>query len=107
MIRSALLGALALFVVASTGPVPFQGKENVFKYTVSIGKEAGQTFKNGFTIDSDVVVRKRSDSTYFIKVKSEPKCLSNHELIVYRNSSHQWKFGAIKISRSKRKSTLS
>lgn len=64
----ALLGALAFLAIANSGPVPFQGKENVFKYTVSIGKEVGQTFKNGFTIDSDVVVRKRSDSTYFIKV---------------------------------------
>lgn len=69
MIRQALLGVLTLIAIASTGPVPFQGKENVFKYTISIGKETAQTFKNGFTIDSDVVVRKRSDSTYFIKVK--------------------------------------
>lgn len=63
-----LLSAVTLFTFASTGPVPFQGKENVFKYTVSIGKDNAQTFKNGFTIDSDVVVRKRSDSTFFIKV---------------------------------------
>lgn len=69
MIRPVLLlGAVSLFAIASSGPVPFQGKENVFKYTVSIGKDNAQTFKQGFTIDSDVVVRKRSDSTFFIKV---------------------------------------
>lgn len=69
MIRPvALFSAIALVAVVSCGPVPFQGKENVFKYTVTIGKEVGQGFKNGFTIDSDVVVRKRSDGTFFIKV---------------------------------------
>ena len=59
---------LACLAAVHAGPVPFQGKENVFKYTVSVGKETAQTYRSGFTIDSDVVVRKRSDATYFVKV---------------------------------------
>ena len=68
MVRSLLPLLAALVCLAAAGPVPFQGKENVFKYTISIGKETAQAFKNGLTIDTDVTVRKRSDASYFIKV---------------------------------------
>lgn len=67
LLRVTLIGALALTLVTS-GPVPFQGKENVYSYRVSVGKEADQLFNQGFILDLNLVARRRSDSSFLIRV---------------------------------------
>ena len=61
-----LAGVLLLSV--STKSAPIDGKENVFDYQISVGKETGNLFKPGFIIDTKVIVRKHSDNTYNLQV---------------------------------------
>jgi len=68
MLRIGLLGAVA-FLAVFTRSAPVSGKENVFNYQISVGKEAsGSVFKQGFVIDTKVVVRKRTDNTYNLEI---------------------------------------
>ena len=61
-----LAGVLLLSVFVRSAPI--DGKENVFDYQISVGKETGSIFKPGFTIDTKVIVRKHSDNTYNLQV---------------------------------------
>ena len=61
-----LAGVLLLSVSIKIAPV--DGNENVFDYQISVGKETGNLFKPGFTIDTKVIVRKHSDNTYNLQV---------------------------------------
>ena len=61
-----LAGVLLLSVFVRSAPI--EGKENVFDYQISVGKETGGLFKPGFIIDTKVIVRKHSDNTYNLQV---------------------------------------
>ena len=61
-----LAGVLLLSVSARSTPI--DGKENVFDYQISVGKETGRLFKPGFIIDTKAIVRRHSDNTYNFQV---------------------------------------
>lgn len=68
IVNLGLLFIVAFLAYTHAGPIPTQGKENVFNYQISIGKEDGPTFKQGYIIDTKAIVRKKPDSTYSIQV---------------------------------------
>ena len=64
-----LAGVLLLSVFVRSAPI--DGKENVFDYTIFVGKESGfisKISKLGFFIYIDVIVRRHSDNTYNLQV---------------------------------------
>ena len=63
---------LAAFTISQVfaGPLVFKGKENVFKYSIKIGKTVGPSFKQGLLLTLDVAARKKADETFSIKVSS-------------------------------------
>ena len=63
-----LAGVLLLPVFVRSAPI--DGKENVFDYQISVGKETASLFKPGFIIDTKVIVRKHSDNTYNLQVST-------------------------------------
>jgi hypothetical protein len=78
-----LLGAV-LFLSVFSRSAPISGKENVFNYQVSIGKEAGTSFKQGFIIDTKVIVRRHADNTFNLQVSlvaSETKIFTNKNVL--------------------------
>ena len=61
-----MAGVLLLSV--STKSALIDGKENVYDYQISVGKETGNLFKPGFTIDTKVIVKRNSDNIYNLQV---------------------------------------
>ena len=59
--------ASVLLVSALTRSATIDGKQNVFDYKISVGKDAG-SFKQGFIIETKVIVRRHSDNTYNLQV---------------------------------------
>ena len=57
--------ASVLFLSALTRSAPIEGKENVFDYKMSVGKEDGE---QGFFIETKVLVKRHSDNTYNLQV---------------------------------------
>ena len=73
-----------------TKSAPIDGKENVFDYQISVGKETGnlwrlenqgllsvlkslETGKPGFIIDTKVIVRRHLDNTYNLQASIDIK----------------------------------
>jgi len=81
IVNLGLLFTVAFLVYTHAGPIPTQGKENVFNYQISVGKEDGPTFKQGYIIDTKVIVRKKPDSTYNIQITDvEVRCHKNQAI---------------------------
>ena len=59
---------LSLSHTSNAGPVAVKGKENVFKYTIKVGKNVGPIFKQGLLINLTVSARKKADDTFTFKV---------------------------------------
>ena len=69
LLRVGLFSLLLLtFSQTQAGPVVVKGKENVFKYTIKVGKNVGPTFKQGLLINLTVSARKKVDDTFTLKV---------------------------------------
>ena len=64
--------AVTLLIVpsfVSSGPLAgYTGSENVYAYKVTVGKESESQLHQGFVLDMKVLVRRRSDNTYNIRV---------------------------------------
>ena len=66
----------------STKSAPIDGKENVFDYQISVGKETGNLFKPGFIIDTKVIVRRHLDNTYNLQVSIDINYVKSLQLFL-------------------------
>lgn len=60
---------VGLVAAAYAGPVAFKGRENVFDYSVTVGREVDDSgFQQGFVIQTKVIARARADGSWNLRV---------------------------------------